>query len=67
MRTAFLVLSFLLFALAAKPLPKVAADDDHDAVLDAHGNKLQTGTKYYILPVNYKGKVVESQYLTEKP
>lgn len=51
MGSAFLVLSFLLFALAAKPLPRVAAGAAPEPVLDIAGKVLRTGTYYDILPV----------------
>ncbi|KAI5591139.1 hypothetical protein BDE02_04G058400 [Populus trichocarpa] len=51
MGSAFLVLSFLPFALAAKPLPRVAAGAAPEPVLDIAGKVLRTGTYYDILPV----------------
>lgn len=50
MGPAFVVISFLLFAFAAKPLPRVSAASAPETVLDVSGKILRTGTDYNILP-----------------
>ncbi|KAJ6738378.1 KUNITZ TRYPSIN INHIBITOR 2 [Salix koriyanagi] len=50
MGPAFVVLFFLLFAFAAKPLPRVSAAAAPETVLDVAGKILRTGTDYNILP-----------------
>lgn len=55
MKATCLLLPFLLLSLAAtKPLSG-AADQEHDPVLDVDGQKLRTGSEYYILPV-FRGR-----------
>ncbi|KAJ4823948.1 hypothetical protein Tsubulata_016429 [Turnera subulata] len=50
MKAALLILPFLLFALATKPLLGEAAEEP-EAVRDTNGEKLRAGAAYYILPV----------------
>ncbi|KAJ4828762.1 hypothetical protein Tsubulata_035418 [Turnera subulata] len=51
MRSAvLLILPFLIFALATKPLLGEAAEEP-EAVRDTNGDKLRVGIDYYILPV----------------
>ncbi|KAJ4828763.1 hypothetical protein Tsubulata_035419 [Turnera subulata] len=50
MKAALLILPFLLFALATKPLLGEAAEEP-EAVRDTNGDKLRAGAAYYILPV----------------
>ncbi|KAJ4828764.1 hypothetical protein Tsubulata_035420 [Turnera subulata] len=51
MRSAvLLILPFLLFALATKPLLGEAAAKEPEVVRDLNGGKLRAGIDYYILP-----------------
>ncbi|KAL5746927.1 hypothetical protein ACOSP7_023916 [Xanthoceras sorbifolium] len=54
MKLTLLILSFLVFIFATKPLV-VTADASPDPVLDITGKKLRAGTDYYILPV-FRGR-----------
>ncbi|KAK4858163.1 hypothetical protein QYF36_012043 [Acer negundo] len=52
MKTTLLILiSFFIFAFVTKAPLIVTADASTDPVLDIAGEKLRTGTDYYILPV----------------
>ncbi|KAK0578371.1 hypothetical protein LWI29_031741 [Acer saccharum] len=49
--TLLILISFFIFAFVTKAPLVVTADSSPDPVLDIAGEKLHTGTDYYILPV----------------
>ncbi|KAK0580170.1 hypothetical protein LWI29_037440 [Acer saccharum] len=49
--TLLILISFFMFAFVTKAPLVVTADSSPDPVLDIAGEKLHTGTDYYILPV----------------